>query len=117
MPYIDGFVSAVPTANKDIYISHAREAAAVFRELGALRMVECWGDDVPDGEITSFPMAVKCRDDETVVFSWIVWPTREARMQGMKRAMEDPRLQPGTNPMPFDGMRMIYGGFDIIVDE
>ena len=62
-------------------------------------------------------MAVKCRDDETVVSSWIVWPTREARMQGMKRAMEDPRLQPDTNPMPFDGMRMIYGGFDIIVDE
>ena len=117
MPYIDGFVAAVPTANKETYIAHTKKAAAVFRELGALKLVECWGDDVPDGEVTSFPMAVQCRDDETVVFSWILWPSREARMQGMQQAMKDPRLQPDTNPMPFDGMRMIYGGFDIIVDE
>ena len=83
----------------------------------ALKLVECWGDDVPDGEVTFFPMAVKRKDDETVVFSWITWPSRKARDEGMKKVMGDPRLMPDTNPMPFDGKRLIYGGFEIIVDE
>ena len=74
MPYIDGFVAAVPTANKGAYIEHATRAAAVFKEYGALKLVECWGDGVPDGEVTSFPMAVQCREDETVCFSWILGP-------------------------------------------
>jgi len=116
MPYIDGFVAAVPTANKAAYKKHAEDAAVVFKEHGALKLVECWGDDVPDGEVTSFPMAVKCRDDETVVFSWVLWPSREARNAGMEKAMTDPRLQPDVNPMPFDGKRMIFGGFEMIVD-
>lgn len=116
MNYIDGFVAAVPTGNREQYIRHATEAGAVFKEYGALKMVECWGDDVPDGEITSFPMAVKCQPDETVVFSWIVWPSREVRDKAMPRVMEDPRLHPDTNPMPFDGKRLIYGGFNVIVD-
>jgi uncharacterized protein YbaA (DUF1428 family) len=116
MPYIDGFVAAVPTANKAAYKKHAEDAAAVFKEHGALKLVECWGDDVPPGEVTSFPMAVKCRDDETVVFSWILWPSREARNAGMEKAMTDRRLQPDVNPMPFDGKRMIFGGFEMIVD-
>ncbi|MDH3840049.1 MAG: DUF1428 domain-containing protein [Chromatiales bacterium] len=116
MPYIDGFVAAVPTANKAAYKKHAEDAAVVFKEHGALKLVECWGDDVPPGEVTSFPMAVKCRDDETVVFSWILWPSREARNAGMEKAMTDPRLQPDVNPMPFDGKRMIFGGFEMIVD-
>ncbi|MBD3655465.1 DUF1428 domain-containing protein [Marinobacter sp.] len=117
MSYVDGFVAAVPTANKAKYIRHASDAAAVFKEYGALKMVECWGDDVPDGEITSFPMAVKCRPDETVIFSWLVWPSREVRDQAMPRLMEDPRLKPDVNPMPFDGKRLIYGGFEVVVDE
>ncbi len=117
MPYIDGFVAAVPTANKDAYIEHAEQAADIFKEFGALKMVECWGDDVPSGEITSFPMAVKCQSDETVVFSWIIWPSREIRNQGMEKAMDDPLLGPDINPMPFDGMRMIYGGFEIVVEK
>lgn len=117
MSYIDGFVVAVPTGNREIYRKTAQTAAAVFKEHGALKLVECWGDDVPEGEVTSFPMAVKRKADETVVFSWILWPSREARNQGMEKAMADPRLQPDTNPMPFDGSRMIYGGFEIIVDE
>ncbi len=117
MSYVDGFVAAVPTVNKEIYKQHAIAAAVVFKEHGALKLVECWGDDVPEGKITSFPMAVKCQDDETVVFSWILWPSRKVRDEGMKKAMSDPRLQFDTNPMPFDGKRMIYGGFDIIVDE
>ncbi|MBL1377807.1 DUF1428 domain-containing protein [Zobellella iuensis] len=117
MNYVDGFVAAVPTRNKEIYIHHARAAAEVFKEHGALRVVECWGDDVPQGELTSFPMAVKCQEDETVVFSWILWPSREVRDQGMARVMEDPRLTPEVNPMPFDGKRLIYGGFAMVVDE
>jgi uncharacterized protein YbaA (DUF1428 family) len=115
MNYIDGFVVAVPTANRELDRQQAEVAAAVFKENGALAVVECWGDDVPEGKLTSFPMAVKRQPDETVVFSWIVWPSRQVRDAGMKKFMADPRMQPGVNPMPFDGMRMIYGGFEIIV--
>ncbi|PAU86789.1 RNA signal recognition particle [Pseudomonas sp. WN033] len=117
MSYVDGFVLAVPTANKQRYIEHAREAGAVFKEYGALRTVECWGDDVPQGEVTSFPMAVKCQSDETVVFSWILWPSRAVRDAAMPKVMADPRLHPDNNPMPFDGKRLIYGGFEVVVDE
>jgi uncharacterized protein YbaA (DUF1428 family) len=85
MTYVDGFVAAVPTANREAYRKHAEAAAIVFKEQGALKFVECWGDDVPDGEITSFPMAVKRKDDETVVFSWIIWPSREVRDAAMPR--------------------------------
>lgn len=116
MEYVDGFVAAVPTANREKFRAHAEAAAQVFREHGALRVVECWGDDVPEGKVTSFPMAVQRRDDETVVFSWILWPSREARDRGMEKIMKDPRMQPENNPMPFDGKRLIYGGFAILVD-
>ncbi len=116
MNYVDGFVAAVPTANRERFRQHAQEAAAVFREHGALQVIECWGDDVPEGKLTSFPMAVQRKDDETVVFSWIVWPSRDARDRGMKKVMDDPRVQPDANPMPFDGKRMIYGGFEVLVD-
>lgn len=89
MTYIDGFVVAVPTANKEIYKQHAEAAAIVFKEHGALKLVECWGDDVPEGEVTSFTMAVQCKEDETVCFSWIVWPSRKIRDEGMEKVMED----------------------------
>ncbi|MBC8118374.1 MAG: DUF1428 domain-containing protein [Burkholderiaceae bacterium] len=115
MTYVDGFVAAVPTANRAAYLKHAEAAAVVFKEYGALTAVECWGDDVPEGELTSFSMAVKRKDDETVVFSWITWPSRKVRDEGMKKVMADPRLQPANNPMPFDGKRLIYGGFEMIV--
>jgi len=116
MTYVDGFVAAVPTANRQAFRKHAEDAAAVFKEHGAVKVVECWGDDVPEGEVTSFPMAVKRKNDETVVFSWIVWPSRRVRDEAMKKVMADPRLQPAVNPMPFHGKRMIYGGFEVIVD-
>jgi uncharacterized protein YbaA (DUF1428 family) len=116
MTYIDGFVVAVPTANRDAYREHAEKAAPVFKEHGALKIVECWGDDVPDGKLTSFPMAVRKKDDETVVFSWIVWPSKQARDEGMKKVMTDPRIQPNANPMPFDGKRLIFGGFEVLVE-
>lgn len=117
MSYVDGFVAAVPTENKAQYIRHARDAAQVFRDYGALKLVECWGDDVPEGEVTSFPKAVRCKDDETVVFSWILWPSRSVRDAAMPKVMADPRLQADANPMPFDGKRLIYGGFEMLVDE
>ena len=116
MTYVDGFVVPVPTANREVYRQFAERAAAVFKEHGALKVVECWGDDVPEGKVTSFPMAIKRKDDETVVFSWIVWPSRAARDAGMKKVHEDPRSQPGTNPMPFDARRLIFGGFEVILD-
>jgi uncharacterized protein YbaA (DUF1428 family) len=116
MTYIDGFVAAVPTANREVYREHAEKAAELFKEHGALKLVECWGDDVPDGKLTSFPMAVRKQDDETVVFSWIVWPSKEVRNEGMKKVMADPRARPENNPMPFDGKRLIFGGFEILVE-
>ena len=115
MHYIDGCVIPVPTAKKQQYLDHARIAAAVFKEHGALKLVDCWGDDVPDGKLTSFPMAVQCEPHETVVFSWIVWPSREVRDAGMAKVMSDPRLQ--SADMPFDGKRMIFGGFQMILDN
>src|SRR5512133_3638486 len=115
MAYVDGFVAAVPTANREIYKKHAEAAAVVFKEHGALKLVECWGDDVPDGKVTSFPLAVKLKDDETVVFSWIVWPDKPTRDAGMQKMMADPRMQQDVNPMPFDGQRMIFGGFNILL--
>lgn len=116
MSYTDGFVAAVPTANKQKYLAHARLSAVVFKDHGALKIMEAWGDNVPDGEITSFPMAVKCGTDETVVFSWVSWPSKEVRDAGWQAIMQDPRMQTDNNPMPFDGKRLIYGGFETILD-
>jgi uncharacterized protein YbaA (DUF1428 family) len=120
MPYVDGFVIAVPTARKQEFIEHARKADSVFKELGATRILECWGDDVRDGKLTDFRKAVQATEDETVVFSWIEWPnkaTRDAAMSGMDELMKsDDRFNPEKNPMPFDGKRLIYGGFAPVVE-
>ena len=116
MSYVDGFVLAVPTANKQKFIDHATKGDSVFAEYGATRILECWGDDVPDGKQTDFRRAVKAKDDESVVFSWIEWPDKATRDAGMEKAMQDPRLKPDVNPMPFDGMRLIYGGFAPVVE-
>jgi uncharacterized protein YbaA (DUF1428 family) len=116
MSYVDGFVAAVPTANREKFLRHAQQGATALKEYGALQVVECWGDDVPQGKLTSFPMAVQCKDDETVIFSWIVWPSKAVRDEGMKKVMDDPRMKPETNPMPFDGKRVIFGGFEMIVN-
>ncbi len=119
MGYIDGFVIAVPTANKQRFVEHASSADRVFLELGATRVLECWADDVPAGKLTDFRKAVQAKDDETVVFSWIEWPdkaTRDTAMARMPGLMEtDDRFDPEKNPMPFDGKRLIYGGFTPIV--
>jgi len=120
MSYIDGFVIAVPTANKEKFIEHAKNADNLFKELGARRILECWGNDVPDGKLTDFRKAVQAKEDETVVFSWIEWPdkaTRDAAMARMDELMKtDDRFNPEKNPMPFDGKRLIYGGFAPVVE-
>ncbi|MBU2955523.1 DUF1428 domain-containing protein [Marinobacter sp. F3R08] len=119
MSYIDGIVIAVPKTNKEQFIQHAQTADAVFIEWGATRVFECWQDDVPDGKVTDFRRAVQAQENEAVVFSWVEWPdkaTRDAAMQKMMSTSEnDPRLSPHSNPMPFDGIRMIYGGFAPVV--
>jgi uncharacterized protein YbaA (DUF1428 family) len=119
MTYVDGFVIAVPKANKQKFIDHANKGDSVFTDLGATRILECWGDDVPDGKVTDFRRAVQATDEETVVFSWVEWPdkaTRDAAMGKMEELMKtDPRMNPEKNPMPFDGKRMIFGGFSPVV--
>ncbi len=114
MTYVDGFVAAAQTATRESYQQHVKVMCALFKECGALRVVYCWGEDVPDGKLTSFPMAVKKEPDETVVIGWIEWPSRAVRDAGFKKAMEDPRITSAA--APFDGKRMIFGGFDVIAD-
>ena len=116
MTYTDGFMAAVPTANKEAFRKHAEEAAVVFKEYGALSVVENWGNDIPEGDLNSMRTAVLCETDETVVFSWVVWPSKDARDAGWEKMMADPRMQPENNPMPFDGKRVIYGGFETILE-
>jgi uncharacterized protein YbaA (DUF1428 family) len=114
MTYVEGFVAAVPTANKEVYRRHAAEAAVIFKELGATRIVECWGDDVPSGTVTDFRGAVKAKDDEVVVFSWVEYPSKQVRDEANKKMQSDKRM--AGMKMPFDGKRMIFGGFAPILD-
>jgi uncharacterized protein YbaA (DUF1428 family) len=114
MSYIDGFVIPVPTANKKAYRDSAARVAGLFKEYGALQTVECWGDDVPPGKVTDFPRAVKAKPDETIVFSWIVWPSKKVRDEATEKMRTDPRMK--MSEMPFDGQRMIFGGFEVIFD-
>jgi uncharacterized protein YbaA (DUF1428 family) len=115
MAYIDGFVIPVAPGKKDAYRDMAKTAADVFIEHGAQRLVECWGDDVPHGKVTDFHRSVAAEEGEGIVFSWIVWPSKEARDEGSRKVMADPRLQPGPD-MPFDMKRMIFGGFELLLD-
>ena len=114
MNFVDGLVASVPTANKQTYALRAQEMGALFKAHGALQVIDCWGEDVPEGKLTSFTMAVQRKEDETVVFSWIVWPSRAARDEAWKKLMADPRMEKFGKDMPFDGKRMIYGGFQMI---
>ena len=115
MNYIDAFVAAVPTENKQKYIEHLQEAAVLFKEFGATRMVETWGDDVPKGKVTDFYSSVQAEENESIVFSWIEWPSKDIRDEGMQKMMTDPRMK--NMELPFDGKRMIYGGFTPIFDQ
>lgn len=115
MSYIDGFLIPVPTDKREAYKEMAARVAPVFREHGAQGIVECWGSDIPHGKVNDFYTAVIAKEDENVVFSWVVWPSKEARDEGNKKIMEDPRLK-DMSDMPFDGKRMIFGGFEILLD-
>jgi uncharacterized protein YbaA (DUF1428 family) len=117
MSYVDGFVTAVPTGNREAFRQHSEYFGAIVLEFGALRVVDCWGDDVPHGKLTDMYMAVQAKPEETVCFSWIEWASKEARDAGMTRLMQDPRMQPGAAPVPFDGKRMIYGGFTTLAES
>lgn len=113
MTYVDGFVVAVPTANKQKYIDHAEGALDLFKEFGAVRMVEGWGDDVPRGEVNDLYGAVQAKDDEAVLFSWVEYPDKATRDAAGQKMMSDPRMEK-MGEMPFDGSRMIYGGFEVL---
>jgi uncharacterized protein YbaA (DUF1428 family) len=118
MTYVDGFVVAVPTENKEAYRKHAADALPLFKEFGVQRMVENWGDDVPKGKVTDFYGAVQAKEGETIVFSWFEYPDKATRDAAGQKMMNDPRMKEMMGQaVPFDGKRMIYGGFESIVDE
>ncbi len=118
--YVDGFVIPVPTENRQAFIDHASTADGLFMELGALRVVECWGDDVPEGKVTDFRRAVDATAEESICFSWVEWPDKATRDAAFAKMMSpdfnDPRIDQASNRMPFDGKRMIFGGFVPVVD-
>ena len=113
MAYIDGFIAAVPKANRELYFKHVKIYAAIMRDHGALKVTECWEEGAPDGA-AAFAQAVGRKQDEAIVFSWVTWPSREAREEGFKKFMADPRMKEmGTTP-PFDGKRMMRGCFEVV---
>lgn len=115
MAYVTGFVTPVPEANKEAYIASARAGAPLFKEYGCLSQVEAWGVDVPDGHTTSFPMAVKLEPGEVVVFAWLIWPDKATADDAWQKMQQDPRMQ--GMEMPFDGKRMIWGGFETVFES
>ncbi|MGK6318624.1 DUF1428 domain-containing protein [Sphingomonas sp. DT-204] len=118
MSYVDGFVLAVPTENRERFRNMAARVARIFTDHGALRVVECWGDDVPDGKVTDLRRAVQAKPGETVVFSWVEWPSKEARDAGNGKIAADPRLAPDPAEADImDSKRMIFGGFVPVVEE
>jgi uncharacterized protein YbaA (DUF1428 family) len=116
MVYIEAMVAAVPSENKAAYLAYAREVGSLFKQHGALATTDCWGSDVPEGTLTSFPLSVKCEPGETVALGWITWPSKEARTAGWEQLMKEPKMQPGAMNMPFDGKRMIYGTFEVLLE-
>lgn len=117
MTYFEGFIAPVPEANKEAYRKHSSEFAPLVQEVGVRRMVESWDSDVPEGKVTDFRKAVDAKPDEKVVFSWFEYPSKQERDAANEKFMNDPRMKEMGANMPFDGKRMIMGGFDAIVEE
>jgi len=115
MPYIEGFVAAVPSANKAEYVKHARASVAYFKKLGATRVVECWGDDVPKGVLTDFYKATQAKEGETPIFSWVEYPDKATRDAANAKMRSDPAM--ADMQMPFDAKRMFWGGFEQVINE
>ena len=115
--YVDGFILPVPVGNREAYREMAQKASAIFLEHGAVRVVEAWGDDVPEGKVTDYRRSVKQADGENIVYSWIEWPDKATRVAGWEKVMADERMKPDHDNMPFDGQRMFWGGFEVIVDS
>ncbi|MGH1407609.1 MAG: DUF1428 domain-containing protein [Rhodomicrobiaceae bacterium] len=119
MTYIATFVASVPTESKTIYTEHLSESAELFKRHGATRIVECWGDDIPEGKLTSFPLAVKCEPNETVVFGFVEWPSKAAHDENMPKVMtemEESMMSGKMKEPPLDGKRMIFGSFEVLLD-
>lgn len=114
MRYVDGFVIPVPAGNKDAYLASSKKMTSMLKRLGALRVVDCWGSDVPDGKVTDFKRAVAAKSGETVTLGWVEWPSKDVRDKANKAMMEDPEMK--AMAMPFDGKRMIFGGFEVVAD-
>ena len=117
MTYFEGFIVPVPEANRDAYQKHADDFAPMFQAMGIRRVVEAWDSDVPEGKLTDFRKAVDAQPDEKVVFSWFEYPSKEARTATTQKMMSDPRMEEMSKNVPFDAKRMIYGGFEAIVEE
>ena len=115
MSYIQGFLIAVPKANKQAYVKSAQSAAPIFQEYGATRVMETWSEDIPDGKVTDFKRAVQAKENEAIVFSWIEWPDKQTYDAATQKMETDPRWKEMPD-MPFDGSRMIWGGFAPIFD-
>lgn len=116
MGYVEGFLLAIPESNKSKYLKMAEEVAQIFKKHGALRVVECWGQDIPDGKLTDFKRSVKLESGENVVFSWVMWPDKKTRDEGSKKVHDDV-VKMEQKEMPFDGKRMVWGGFEILYDS
>jgi len=118
MPYVDGFVVPVPTANKEAFIAYAKTVDHLFIKHGALQVLECWGEDVPRGDVTDFYSAVNAKPDETIMFSYVLWPDKETREIGNEKVYADMQATGHDGlEMPFDGKRLIYGGFQSIIEH
>jgi len=117
MTYVDGYVLAVPIANKDAYVAQAEVFAAIALKHGALSTMESWQDEIPEGKQTDFFKAVDCQPGEAIVFAWTIWPSKEARMAGIKAMEQDPAFTEQMAEMPFDGKRMIYGSFETFLEH